>query len=230
MNKKVLAIVVALLAVVVSASSIGSAFAETKWIEHATVSGGTRFDVPGEDFKVQINFAHFDWGDHGARDNVIIYYVTPSDWPMPYANYALSVGAYSDTDEGADYLEGVVTGLPTVVETIGRWQLQVYKIGKTAIAVWTVPLEIPELYWPLLGRTSPAITIPPGCLILKGYGCPEPGSSTAFRLAVTWTKGYDAYGFLACPRERYWGRVGGYTAGDTTVHIDQTFTATVPIP
>jgi hypothetical protein len=214
-NRKVLVIAVALLAAAISASSIAQAFAETIFVEHSPVDGLTVIDIPGvtPEEGIKITFAHYDRkSDHGARDNIGVYLWTF----IPGLGFGyLMVAWYSDTAEGVSYNEALMQPWPVWIEQLKGWQLNIGRFGRTAFALWTVPLEVPEINW--FGVfTTPAVTIPPGCLILRGYGdlktetfiMPSPSGLVAVGEAEV----YDANGCFACPTWRYWGATTGTTS------------------
>lgn len=220
---------VVFLIVVFSATLVTPAFAETTFIEHATVVGQTVIDIPGvtPENGVKITFARYDkTSDHGARDHIGIYLWT---YLPLYGEYRyFMVAWYSDTAEGVNYSETLLRPMPTDIKQLKRWQLNVWGRGRRAMALWTVPLEVPEITWFGGAFTTPAITIPPGCLILKGYNGVKTGETapyttpSGFTISSEYT-GYDAKGCFFCLGWRHFGP----TTGITTVR-EQTFTATKP--
>lgn len=195
------------------------------WTEHANVVGETVVNIPGGVNQVRIVFAHYDWGDHGVRDAIQIYYVQtlPSG-----VQVAMIIGWYSDTCLGVNYAKAMMEGMPCKVEKLKPWQLQVGRVCKTAIALWTVPLEIPELIWTGGGKT-PAVKIPPGALVLNGYGEKITGIELPRKLPTNIERtavfsGYNAKAFLVCPEWRYCGSVGGHLTLLDMVKTDTTYT------
>ena len=214
------------------------------YTEHASVVGKTGiFNLPGGYYDeptlgmipipVEITVAHYDGGDHGVRDNLMIFFIRPS-------GYRVHVAWYSDTEAGSELNAAIMYNyvakkpMPTLIETLEPHQLQICKIGKTVIAWWTAPLEVPSQSWSASPVPTPPITIPPGCLILRGQGTPTsqdtPYPPGPGNYKSTWTESYDAYGFLMCPKWRRNAIVKLGTPGDTQVFIDRTYTATLPDP
>jgi hypothetical protein len=227
MNRKILVMAMALIACTFSATTISPAFATAiTYTEHGSVVGeGIQIDVPGftPATGVRFSFAHFDRGNHGIRDNLGIYLWAPN---FPGGARWTMTTWISDTDEGAAYIGELMAGSNVKITQLKPWQLQVCMIGKTAIAYWTTPLEAPAV--PAFGM--PAITIPPGCIVLKGYGDLRTGGSTAyyafsgFTFSTVWS-GYSAEGFFVCPKWHYCGPIGGT---DPTLRTDLIQTATHP--
>jgi hypothetical protein len=212
MNKKVPISVFSILLVTIFLSScISPTFALTEFYEYQPVSGTTIIDIPDvtPENGIKISFGHYDkTSDHGARDEIAIYLWTEAH------DYVL-VGFYSDTSEGVDYIETVTRPLPTDIKQLKWWQLNVFGYRKTAIACWTVPLEIPAINW-FGAFTTPAVTIPPGCLIIKGYDEPIFETRTmsfgpSGFTAVNERKYYEANGCFICPQWRFWGATTGAT-------------------
>jgi hypothetical protein len=230
MNKKIpISIFSMLLVTIFLSSCITPTFAVTEFYEYSPIVGETVIDIPGvtPDNGIRIAFAHFDrTSDHGARDNIGIYLWTYVPFYGEY-QYVL-VGYFSDTSEGVDYCETLVRPLPTEIKRLKWWQLNVFGCRKTAFACWTVPLEIPELTWFGGVFTTPPVTIPPGCLMLKGYGEPVFETTTmsfgpSGFTSVNEIKSYEANGCFICPQWSFWGS----TTGDTNVR-QQSWTITGP--
>jgi hypothetical protein len=217
MKKKVLIVALILLVSIFLGSCISLTFALTEFYEHISVMGITVIDIPGvtPENGIQFTFHHFDrTSDHGVRDNIRIQMWTymPASGTYQY----FPVAFYTDTSEGIDFYETIVQTVP--IQQLKRWQLNVFRFRNTAIGCWTVPLEIPETtYFEDTPNefTTPALTIPPGCLIIKGYGEPIFETRTA-----TFGKGftaeleiesYEANGCFICPKWRFWGSTTGYT-------------------
>ena len=232
------------LAVVVLATCITPVFAVT-YTEHASVVGKTGvFNLPGGFYQtsptadpipipVEITVAHYDEGDHGVRDNIMVYFVRPPSTQYP-SGYRVHVAWYSDTAESSELNAAIMYNpaqskpFPTLIDTLKPWQLQICKIGKTVIAWWTVPLVVPSQIWSGNPVPTPPITIPSGCLILRGYGDSQSSSVPGTgRYTSVWTESYDACGFLMCPSWRRQAFVELNTPGDTKVYFDRTYTANV---
>jgi hypothetical protein len=100
------------------------------------------------------------------------------------------------------------SAIPPVL--VKPWQIGVLRIGKTNFVFWTIPLVAPATDEP---NPTPEVVIPPGMLVLRGYG--EPISGHAGPLPVGpngWILETDGSYYLAsatllCPRWRYCGPV-----------------------
>jgi len=225
MNKKILTVLIAMVAVTILASTVTPAFAAVVWTENASVVGETIISVPGKtpENDVRITFAHMNGGDHGIRDNLALYVYMTITTPAGPKLIQIVVAWYSDTTQGTEYNGAVMANTETVINQLEPWQLQVYKIGKCAIAIWTVPLEVPPLTITIGATqvTTPAINIPSGCIILNGYGETTPGTTTSqvlpsgYQLITSFNQ-LSAYGCLICPSWHYIGS----TTGTTTIKTD----------
>jgi hypothetical protein len=233
------------------------------YTEHATVTGSTGlFTLPGATWGadlnpspvifpnwdpdapiiMSINFAHYDWGDHGSRDSMYIVVQRPP----PAVGMLIPVAWYSDTAQSAQLNRAIMTNynvdppepMPNVIPVVKPWQIRICKMGKTVILTWTVPLVIEEQTWYPMGPTipfkQPAVTIPPGYVVLRAYGEPSSGGDPpeTYDLGYkdVYTKQYDACGFLMCPKWRRNAFIALNTPGETELRFDATFTAKLPNP
>lgn len=226
MKKNIIGSVVALsLAFIVSAACVAPALASTD-TEHLATTGVALVDVSGHP-QIMISFAHFDWGDHGPGNSIGIW-----EWFAPRNGYMI-VAWIRNSEPQYEWASELVKGMPTVTQQVKPWELQVYRVGKTAMALWTFTIVVPEEKWvsPAGTYTTPAVTIPPGCLMLNGYDGVKTGVETAGPYPSGWTgtspwTGYDAHATFVCPTWHYWGPVG--TTFANFVRIDSTSTYTHP--
>jgi hypothetical protein len=208
------------LAVIVLAGSVAPALAaDTTYVDHCNAGVGVIIDVPGHP-KVDFIAFHYDWGDFGVRDAIGLW-VAPEGIP----GYFLPAAEYSDTAKSADWNKILFAGLPTVVNKVKSCQIQVCRIGKTVIVSWTVPLVAPAENWGF--GTTPAVTIPPGCLVLHGYDGPQTGTLTIGTTTQDYTF-FWAHATLWCPRWHYWGPVGEAEEPRPRVFTSNTMTTTSP--
>jgi hypothetical protein len=211
------------LAVIVLAGGAAPALAaDTTHVDHCNAGAGVIMDVPGHPTVDFIAF-HYDWGDFGVRDAIGLW-VAPEGFPGVF----MPAAEYSDTAKSADWNKMLFAGLPTVVTQVKPWQIQVCRIGKTVIVSWTVPLVAPAENWGFLGLgTTPAVTIPPGCLVLHGYD----GLQTGTLVIGTSTQDYTflwAHATLLCPMWHYCGPVGEAEVPLPRVFVSNTVTTISP--
>ena len=124
------------------------------------------------------------------------------------------------------------TPMIDVYRTVKPWTIQVFRIGKLIIAYWTKPIEcvVPMPLRQFYGGIE-SWTLPPGMLILKGYGEVETGTSGPNTLpsSYTMTSEYNRYaakGTFICPTWRFCGPVSETATIHTRTVI--TFETTTP--
>jgi len=215
LNRKVLVMIVALFAVVISASSIAPILASETYTEIYAGGHSDAIEVPGQP-KFGVLVQTFDRrSTHGARDRIFI-----SLWKPDETGY---MGVAVLADGSNEIYTDVWAGTPmvNVYRTVKPWTIQVCRIGKLIIASWTKPIEcvVPMPLRPFYGGIE-SWTLPPGMLILKGYGEVETGTSGPNTLPSGYTissesDNYDAKGTFICPTWRFCGPVSE-TAGITT--------------
>jgi hypothetical protein len=151
MNKKILTSLATITVIMVFSTTINSVFAVTEIYEHQYGGGDAFIDVPGKP-KIEITMYRVS-GHFGRVSDRLLISVESQSNPGKY----IPVRGWEDNPERA-----VFSGGDTVV--VKSWQITVFSIGKTAIAIWTIPLEVPATV------DTPAFTIHPGLLIVKGSG------------------------------------------------------------
>jgi hypothetical protein len=221
---KLIGIVLALsLAFIVSAASVAPALAASTDTEHLATTGVAFVDVSGHP-QIMITFAHFDWGDHGPGNSIGIW-----EW-FPPLNRMMIVAWIRNAEGQYNWAKELVSGMPTLVQQVKGCQLQVYRVGKVATAVWTFAIVVPEEKWvsPAGTYVTPAVTVPPGCLLLKGYDDVRTGVESAaypsgWSGSTPWT-GFSAHATFMCPSWHYCGPVGLNV--DNQVRVDATATLT----
>jgi len=189
------------LAAIVSGACVAPAFAIT-YYDHVSAGGETVIDIAGHP-KMQILVFHFDGGDHGVGDAMFLFL-----WLETPTGYAyVPVAVMTDNPPGAAYAKDVCAGLPAeyYVQLVKRWQFQVFRICKIVLAYWTVPI------------VTPFVTVPPACLLFKGYDGVLTDITTVmgplpsgYTLTLVWT-GFAAHATFVCPSWHYWGPVGDIT-------------------
>jgi hypothetical protein len=223
-NRKILLTVLALAAVMV-ATSVNMALATTTYYDYMDAGGRCVVDVPGQP-KVFL----YAWTMHGTyfsgrADRIML--VVATGLPSPAPAFYLVAG-YEDNPTRSAFSASL--GLPTVEHVVKDWQIGIYRIGKTSIAYWTVPLECPAT------ALTPQVTIPPGMLVLKGYDDLTPISQPVTGVPSGWSYSvegsvYKAHATLLCPGWRFYGSVGEAFAGTAQSPmsiVSETWTWTSP--
>lgn len=196
------AVLALFLSVVVLAACVAPAFAVTPHIEHLKAQGTSIIDVSGQT-KILIQGQYWEKGDFyaGSADR-IAFYVSTGDSARPFKQ----VASYEDNPTRMAFSQDVDQGGINQFHLVKRDQIQIFIVCKTVFVYWTVPLVA------LATTTTPAVTLPPGCLVLRGYGDFKSivressyPSGWSYRFE---TSGYDAKATLFCPGWHYWGAVG----------------------
>ena len=221
-------IVAVFLIVLVLASSVAPALAETIIISHQNAQGRAVIDIAGHP-KMRISVSHFDWDQSiGGRDVIQIWV-----WSSQLSRW-LPVEYFTDNSQAVGYYQKFTVPYPTIIAKVDKCDIQVGRIGKTVFAYWTIPLVVPEEKWgPTGALVTPAFTIPAGGLVFNGYGDVQTGSVTqSDPIYPYWTQtidstGYYAHATLVCPKWHYWGQVGESTGPDaTSIRTDALVTTT----
>jgi hypothetical protein len=221
-NRKILLTVLALAAVML-ATSVNMALAATTYYDYMDAGGRCVVDVPGQP-RVLI----YMWTMHGTfysgrADRIML--IVETGLPVP-AFYP--VAGYEDVPTRSAFSASL--GLPTVEHVVKKWQIGIYRIGKTSIAYWTVPLECPAT------ALTPQVTIPPGVLVLKGHDGLIPVSGPATTVPNGWSYSvegsvHNAHATFFCPGWHFFGSVGEAFVGtdlDTKSIVSETWTWTSP--
>ena len=161
MKKKIIleTILALSLALIVSAAYMAPASAQVSSYSHACASGVALIDILGHQPPIAVTAVHYDRGDHGVADYLelsTLQYV-----PQLGSNMWVTNAIMTDSPSTAAFLRDFVfANLPGSVNIllVKSYQLQVYRMGKTVLACWTVPL------------TSSQATLACGVLLFKGYG------------------------------------------------------------
>jgi hypothetical protein len=156
--------------------------------------------------------AHTDWGYTGCEDTITVCYQA-----------AIPIVTYTDSWRAYKLEKNNVLPPTAVIKLVKPWQIQVCRMHKTVIVRWTIPLIAPAT------PITPAVIVPPGCLVLRGYGDAipftfpvDPGTGWTFTYDVT---NYMAHETLFCPGWHYCGPVGtGNPAFIPNISIEGTLT------
>ena len=202
-KKKFLGIILTLsLAFIVSTACFSPVFASVTYYDHASADGKTLIDIQGHQPAIQIVVVHNNYGDHGVGDflEISTYQYIPQLGRSVWATVAVVTDSPSRADFFKNFVFAGLPGVPVTVLLVKPCELQVFRIGKIVSAIWTVPI------------TSPQLTLPPGCMLFRGYGCAQNGQ-TVHNLpnGVTLTNdevGFAAHATLVCPAWKYCGSVG----------------------
>jgi len=189
------------LAILSLAACIAPALATVTYYGNTNGGGVVIIDLSNHQPAIQIAVSHYDKGDHGAGDYLEIstYQYIP---PLGKSVWAV-VAVATDSPTIAAYLKNVVyANLPASANIIllQHSQLQVFRICKTVIAYWTVPV------------TLSTFVLPPGGLIFSGYGSPQTANelfSLPNGITMSLTVALiHAHVTFVCPTWRYCGSVG----------------------
>jgi hypothetical protein len=147
------------LAAIVSSACLAPTYASVPYHDHVSASGVTQIDIPGHPPKTQISVIHFDGGDHGAGDylEVALWTFIPPLQRYVWATAAIVTDNPSEADFNKNFVYAGILPPPKIL-LVDRCELQVYRIGKTVFAYWMEPI------------VSTGVTLPPGCLLINGYG------------------------------------------------------------
>lgn len=204
MRKKLVLECLAALSIVifVLAAHANLAFAVTEKTEHLSAGTFVVIDVPGHP-AIWIAAMHMDRSDfyEGRADRITLYVFTGLSLPKP--PFVLA-SAYEDNPERWAFSNQVGGGPSDTRPLVEKWQIQTFRIGKTVFIYWTIPLVMPAT--PL----TPEVTLPPGCLVLQGYGAAEvTGGVTNFPSGWKMTMQTTTYDVvkatLFCPGWHYYG-------------------------
>jgi hypothetical protein len=201
-----------LLAVAVLAACIAPAFASTTYHEYISTRGLIVVNIPNHP-EIELLCQHFDpSSDHGAANTLFLFMLTTKGTFAP-------VAVLSTTQERVTFQQQLFAGYPMGNNAIlvDNCNLQICRIGKTALAYWAVPIEgtitgnVPGTNVPwstALGASS--FEVPPGCMILNGYGSattsttPSPLAS-GYTITTQQNMLYNAHSTFMCPAWHYFG-------------------------
>jgi hypothetical protein len=218
MNKKVLGIVLPLsLTFIFLVTSVAPALATVTYYDHVSASGNVVINIAGHQPQFTILAGHINKGDHAVADYLEVDFLT--DIGLPIGPVWIPFLVVTDNPSMYAFNKNFIyAGInpAAVVQLVKNCQLEVCSIGKTVLVCWTVPL------------VTPAITVPPGCLLLNGYGCakteqfiyPIPNGVT---LTINGKADFAVHATFLCPAWKYFGSVGDQ---NTYVSIDSDWLAT----
>jgi hypothetical protein len=197
MKRKILLTTIILMATTMLAASLNIAFATTTYVDYEHAGAVCIINVPGHTPWIRLNVFGQMKGNYyqGCADRFMIYVRTGGTDAAP--TFA-PVAGYEDVPARSAFSASL--GLPTVEHVVKPWQIGIFRIGKTAIVYWTVPLKVPVA--PL---STSVVTLPPGMLILEGYDDklaysigPVPIGTTGWNVQYSFHV-YPANAKLFCP-------------------------------
>jgi hypothetical protein len=190
----------AFLAVIVSTSCFTPALASTTYVDYMYY-GRAIIEPPGQP-KMQIVPIHFYQGDHGTGDALYLFVGSGPSGQVLMGPVVI----YTDNLGISNWLKSAFAGLPTVVTLVKDCRIQGCRSGNTLFAYWTVPIVAPSENWYNTLQT-PAVTLPPSCMLLIGYGSANTDSSTStWPSGWTWAENdvyFDACATFVCPQWKY---------------------------
>jgi len=194
------------------------AFAISTNEEHVDIGGVSIIDVPGHP-NILITASHMDRSNFysGSAVRIMLFVSTaPSGIGPPFK----FVVAYENNPERYAFSQQV-GGSIQLLNLVKIDQIQVLGKDKTALVYWTVPLTVPGTTVNPFGAATPAVTIPPGWLLLQGYGDTHSNvQSTTYPSLWTWnyqTTVYNAKSTIICPDWQYFGPVSETGTSPTIV-------------
>ena len=195
-------------ALIVSGTLLAPASAALTYCDYASTSGYATINLPDHQPAITVAVVHYDRGDNGAADYLEV------DTYSQNMKMLVPVAIVTDSPKTAAFLRDFVyKGLPVSqnIILVDSWDLQVFRVGRIVIAYWSEPI---------IGITqvTPPVTLPPGCLLFRGYGNAE-SNNRVWNLpnGVTLSMDsmvFDAHANLICPTWDYCGPVGD---GDATI-------------
>jgi hypothetical protein len=211
-NLSVGAILALVLVVAVLAAGVAPVFAASESHEYISARGSMVINIPNHPV-IQLVCQHFGpSSDHGAANTLFLFMKAANGLFVPTA-------VLSTTQERVTFQQQLFAGYPMGNNAIlvDNCNLQIYRIGKTVLAYWTVPIKgtitgnVPHTSIPwstALGASS--FEIPPGGMILNGYGSPTTSTAT-LPLASGYTivshdnMAYTAHATFVSPAWHYFG-------------------------
>ena len=79
-------------------------------------------------------------------------------------HHSTQVASYEDNPTRMAFSTAVGQGGINQFHLVRRDQIQIFGVCKTVFVYWTIPLVAQAT------TNTPAVTLPPGCLVLRGFG------------------------------------------------------------
>lgn len=166
MNRKILSTALVLLSLAILSTSVDSAFATITYNEEIHAAANCVIDVPGQTMvRLQIYGQMYSdyYPGRGERIQIQVHTGQFSGGLPVFKN----VAAYEDNPTRSDFSKyQIAIGLSENLVDPG--EIQVLRVGKTNTVMvhWNIPLVCPAT------TSTPAVTLPPGKLVIEGYGDP----------------------------------------------------------
>jgi hypothetical protein len=195
-NGRIFRIAIVVIAAAMLTVSVNMAFATTTYYDFMTAGGQCVIDVPGQP-PIYFLAWHMTGNYYsGSADRLMVYvgpsFVPVAGWENKPARYAFSISLG-------------MTGFTTYL--VKPWEIGSFRIDKTSVTYWTIPLVIPAT------TSTPAVTIPPGLLVFNGHDGLQYGTLGGSIGTKGWSFSlvnyyYDATVTLFCPGWHFLGTVG----------------------
>ena len=207
MNRKILLLVIALIATMIG-SSVNMAYASTVYTEYIRVGGACVINIPDKPLIRLVAYGQMYsdfYSGNNHVDDIRISIWTGTAWKR--------VAGYVDNPTRSEFSDGLGTG--TVEYAVEPGKIQVLRDEENNINMvhWNIPLECPAT------TATPAVTIPPGKLVLQGSGelktisySNVPIGTTGWQYSFTGSYYYATAKFFCVDWKCKWVPVGaGYT-------------------
>jgi hypothetical protein len=202
-NRKILLTVLVIMAAAMLATSVNMALATTINYDYMSAGGSCVIDVPGHTNILILTWHGVGSYYHGSADRIM---------PIVYSDIAGAFAGpcgYENNPTRHAFSASLGTGFAEFL--VKPCQIGIFRIGKTTVAYWTVPLVCPAT------PITPEVTIPPAVLIFEGHGdlihASVPGTPIGNWQYSIEEAYYNAKATLFCPGWHYFGPVGEAFAG-----------------
>jgi hypothetical protein len=218
-NRKILLFEISFIAILL-VGNVYMALATTVYTEYESAGAACVIDVPDKPLIRLVAYGqmygdYYSGNNHADRIQILVW--TGTGWRY--------VAGYEDNPTRSEFSDGL--GLGTFEYVVKPGQIQVLRDQENNINMvhWNIPLECPAT------DTTPAVTLPPGKLVLQGFGeLKTSGPYSNLPIGTTgWTYSvvghyYSATASFFCEDwDCKWVTVGeGRT--DTRVFVDRTWT------
>jgi hypothetical protein len=200
------------LIIAMSTSMVAPALAETQTVYYSNSATWTILEVPNQP-KMEVYAAYYNLkSEDGPGDHICLWI-----WSSMLSRF-MPVAIITTSSERAESVSSFFKGLlpETRTQAVNPWDIQIYRCGKNLIVCWFVPIKgtisgnAPSgtPWTTVLGVSS--YELPPGCIILQGYGDSATQTTTGpfpSSTIVMDSTSYNAKGNFICPAWRYCGSV-----------------------